>query len=42
MKAIRFHFRSAPEALVFQEAALPRPDESELLVRVRAAGVTPT
>ncbi len=42
MKAIRLQFRGGPEALVFEEAPLPRPGEGELLVRVHAAAVTPT
>jgi NADPH:quinone reductase-like Zn-dependent oxidoreductase len=42
MKAIRLQFRGGPEALVFEEAPLPRLDEGELLVRVHAAAVTPT
>jgi len=42
MKAIRLQFRGGPEALVFEESPLPRPGEGELLVRVHAAGVTPT
>jgi NADPH:quinone reductase-like Zn-dependent oxidoreductase len=42
MKAIRLQFHGGPEALVFEEAQLPRPGEGELLVRVHAAGVTPT
>jgi NADPH:quinone reductase-like Zn-dependent oxidoreductase len=42
MKAIRLQFRGGPEALVFEQAPLPRPGEGELLVRVHAAAVTPT
>jgi NADPH:quinone reductase-like Zn-dependent oxidoreductase len=42
MKAIRLQFRGGPEALVFEEAPLPRLGEGELLVHVHAAAVTPT
>jgi NADPH:quinone reductase-like Zn-dependent oxidoreductase len=42
MKAIRLQFRGGPEALVFEEAPLPRLGEGELLVRVRAAAAAPT
>jgi NADPH:quinone reductase-like Zn-dependent oxidoreductase len=42
MKANRLQLRGGPEALVFEEVLLPRPGEGELLVRVHAAGVTPT
>jgi NADPH:quinone reductase-like Zn-dependent oxidoreductase len=42
MKAIRLQFRGGPEALVFEDAPLPRPGEGELLVRVHAAAVTPS
>lgn len=42
MKAIRLQFRGGPEALVLEEAPLPRLGEGELLVHVHAAAVTPT
>jgi NADPH:quinone reductase-like Zn-dependent oxidoreductase len=42
MKALRLQFRGGPEALVFEEAPLPRLGEGELLVHVHAAAVTPT
>jgi NADPH:quinone reductase-like Zn-dependent oxidoreductase len=42
MKAVRLHFRGGSDALVFEEAPLPRPGEGELLVRVHAAAVTPS
>lgn len=42
MNAIRLHLRGGPEALVYEEAPLPRAGEGELLVRVHAAAVTPT
>ena len=42
MKVIRLHFRGGPEALVLEDAPLPRPGEGELLVRVHAAAVTPS
>src|SRR5204862_4995367 len=42
MKAIRLHARDGPEALRFGDAPTPRPGPGEVLVRVRAAAVTPT
>ncbi len=42
MKAIRLHARGGPEALRFEDASTPRPGPGEVLVRVRAAAVTPT
>jgi NADPH:quinone reductase-like Zn-dependent oxidoreductase len=42
MKAIRLHARSGPESLRFEDAPRPRPGAGEVLVRVHAAGVTPT
>ncbi len=42
MKAIRLHARAGPESLRFEDAPEPRPGPGEVLVRVRAAGVTPT
>jgi NADPH:quinone reductase-like Zn-dependent oxidoreductase len=42
MNAIRLHSRAGPEALAFEHAPLPRPGEGEVLVRVHAAGVTPS
>src|SRR6516165_11077351 len=41
MKAIRLHSRSL-EGLVYETAPVPQPGEGEVLVRVHAAGVTPT
>src|SRR5215475_1009833 len=42
MKAIRLHARGGPASLRFDDAATPRPGPGEVLVRVRAAAVTPT
>jgi hypothetical protein len=42
MKAIRLHSRGGPESLRFEDAPTPRPGAGEVLVRVRAAAVTPT
>lgn len=42
MKAICLHARGGPESFVYEDAPRPRPDKGEVLVRVHAAGVTPT
>src|SRR6185369_8040617 len=42
MKAIRQHARGGPESLRYEDAPKPSPKAREVLVRVRAAGVTPT
>ena len=42
MNAIRLHVRGGPEALVYEQAPTPQPGAGEVLVRVHAAGVTPT
>jgi NADPH:quinone reductase-like Zn-dependent oxidoreductase len=42
MKAIRIHGRGGPEQLVYEDAPKPIPQRGEALVRVMAAGVTPT
>jgi NADPH:quinone reductase-like Zn-dependent oxidoreductase len=42
MKAIRLHARGGPESLRFEDAPTPRPGAGEVLVRVRAAAITPT
>jgi len=42
MKAIRLHSRSGPEGLVYEEAPLPEIGPDDALVRVHAAGLTPT
>ena len=36
------HTRAGPEALVYEEAPVPEPNEGDALIRVRAAGITPT
>ncbi len=42
MKAIRLHVHGGPEASAFEDAAIPAPQNGEVLIRVHAAGVTPT
>src|SRR4029453_13897189 len=42
MNAIYFNKRGGPEALVYGTAAMPQVGEGEIIVRVRAAAVTPT
>jgi 2-desacetyl-2-hydroxyethyl bacteriochlorophyllide A dehydrogenase len=39
MKAVVFHEHGNPEKLVFQEVPTPRPDEDEVLVRVKACSI---
>src|SRR5690349_11484454 len=42
MRAIRLHARGGPEQIVYEDAPLPAPAEGEALLRVHAAGITPT
>lgn len=42
MRAVRIHHKGSAEALVYEEAAVPRIGEDEVLVRVHAAAITPT
>jgi NADPH:quinone reductase-like Zn-dependent oxidoreductase len=42
MNAVQLNSRGGPEALAYGPAAVPRPGAGEILVRVRAAPVTPT
>ena len=42
MNAVFFNTRGGPEALVYGPAKMPGPSEGEIVMRVRAAGVTPT
>jgi NADPH:quinone reductase-like Zn-dependent oxidoreductase len=42
VKAVRLHARGGPEALVYEEAPVPRPGDGEILVAVCAAAVTAT
>ena len=42
MKAVRLHVRCGPESFVYEDAQIPRAEEREVLVWVRAAAVTPT
>jgi NADPH:quinone reductase-like Zn-dependent oxidoreductase len=41
MKAARIHHFGPPEVVVVDDVSRPNPDQGELLVRVRAAGVGP-
>src|SRR5215831_21160569 len=41
MKAIRIHGRGGPEQLFFEDAPLPEVRNGDVLVRVRATGITP-
>src|SRR3979411_625988 len=41
MKAIRVHEFGGPEVLKLEEVADPQPQSSQVLVRVKAAGVNP-
>lgn len=42
MRALRLHHRSAPAAFALDEVPAPHPGRGELLIDVRAAGVTPS
>jgi NADPH:quinone reductase-like Zn-dependent oxidoreductase len=42
MKAVRMHTRSGAEALVFEDAPMPQLRLGDALVKVHAAGITPT
>ena len=42
MNAVYFNTRGGPEALVYGAVTMPRAGEGEIVVRVRAAAVTPT
>src|SRR4029450_11169585 len=42
MNAVYFNTRGGPETLVYGAATMPRAGEGEIVVRVRAAAVTPT
>src|SRR3954453_13187891 len=42
VKAIRLHARGGPEEMVYEDAPLPAPAAGEVLLRVHAAGITPT
>ena len=42
MKAVRVHARAGPEALVYEDAPVPEIRHGDALIRVRAAGITPT
>lgn len=41
MQAIRAHDYGEPEVLVLEEALRPKPDASQVLIRLKAAGVNP-
>src|SRR5690242_9958716 len=42
VRAIRLHARGGPEQMVYEDAPLPAPATGEALLRVYAAGITPT
>src|SRR5262249_23220792 len=42
MNAIRLYAQSGAGGLFYETAPVPRPGEGEVLIRVHAAGVTPT
>ena len=42
MNAVYFNTRGGPEALVYGSATMPGAGEGAIVVRVRAAAVTPT
>jgi len=42
MKAVRMHTRAGPEALVYEDAPNPKIGPEDALVKVHAAGITPT
>jgi len=42
MKAVRLHSRAGPEGLAYEDAPTPQVGLGEALIRVRAAGITPT
>jgi NADPH:quinone reductase-like Zn-dependent oxidoreductase len=41
MRAVRTHGRGGPEQLFYENAPIPEPGEGDVLVRVRATGITP-
>jgi len=41
VKVIRIHGRGGPEQLLFEDAPLPEVRSGDVLVRVRATGITP-
>ncbi len=42
MYAVRAHARGGPEQLAYEEAPRPEPRVGEALIRIHAAGITPT
>jgi NADPH:quinone reductase-like Zn-dependent oxidoreductase len=42
MKAVRTHIRAGPEALVYEDAPMPKITKGETLIKVHAAAITPT
>lgn len=42
MKAIRTHIRAGPEALVYEDAPVPKIAAGDALIKVHAAAITPT
>src|SRR5574341_1206665 len=41
MKVIHAHDYGEPEVLVLEEALFPQPDDDQILIRIKAAGVNP-
>ena len=41
MKAVRTHGRGGPEQIFFEDAPLPEIRRGDVLVQVRATGITP-
>ena len=42
MKAVRIHSRAGPEALVYEDAPVPKITKGDALIKVHAAAITPT
>jgi NADPH:quinone reductase-like Zn-dependent oxidoreductase len=42
MKAVRMHTRAGPEASVYEDVPAPKISEGEVVIKVHAAGITPT
>jgi NADPH:quinone reductase-like Zn-dependent oxidoreductase len=42
MKAVRMHTRAGPEALVYEDAPVPKITKGDALIKVHAAAITPT
>jgi NADPH:quinone reductase-like Zn-dependent oxidoreductase len=42
MKAVRMHVRAGPDALVYEDVPAPKISRGEVVIKVYAAGITPT